>query len=34
MSRWLHDRRLDRPKAYLFLAAIWLPTAAYLIWGR
>lgn len=34
VTRWAHRHRLHRPHAYLWLAAIWLPVVAYLIWGR
>lgn len=32
--RWAHHHRLHRPWAYAYLAALWLPVIAYLIWGR
>ena len=34
VTAWLHSHRLDRPWAYLWLAAVWLPVIIYLIWGR
>jgi len=34
VTRWARQHRLHRPWAYAYLALLWLPVIAYLIWGR